>query len=156
VAASTFVATALLAIPAGIAMFVLMLSMANIGGPSRNGPAPFLLVMFVGPALVAYAMTSWLKSFVAGQSGGRYHSGPVIVGLVAGVFVVMQTVSLADSYPAVVSSLPAPLLTVLVLYFGAPYAGAFAGTFIRTELRPIAAGAWAGGIGVLFSLINFS
>jgi len=137
-------------------MFVLMVSMANIGGPNRNGPAPFLLIMFLGPALVASVMTWWLRNLVAGQSGGQYHSGPVIVGLVAGVFVVMQTVSLADSYPAVVRSLPAPVLTVLVLYFGAPYAGAFTGTFIRTELTPIAAGAWAGGTGVVFSLINFS
>ena len=137
-----YVSTAIVGVPVAVGCFLLMLSMVDFGGANNPGPLPFLLIAFVGAAAVAAMMTAFFHRYAHNETDGRVHSGPVAVGIAAGVFVGVVLLNAA---------LPYTFWTNFVII---PLAGGVIGSFIDVPLEWPGAGAIVGVFAVVTALLT--
>jgi hypothetical protein len=126
--------TAALCVPAGIVMIFAGLDAIDYGGGRRISPFMFGLVIFAAAFGVAAIVVKLLSKYVAMESSGTLHAGPITIGTCAGIF---ASLSIASAMPVL------PLLAAL------PAVGALVGSFVRRSVSPPIAGTVSGILSVI-------
>ena len=127
----------------GVVTFVgFIIVLVGTGFHSPNPPLAYI-TLTVLPFLATATPTKLMSGYVARESKGACHAGPIVLGVAAG-FVAAAALSFALGSTAVL------VLTGIV----GPIAGAILGTLVKLRMSAVAAGAVSAGLGLLLALMS--